>query len=158
MTTDPIPADRLAQIEAREDALAILHGPSKSRGDYCICDRHLSRCGPWADMQSTAFLIGQLREAQAESRRLSTYEPCEPCKADDHDHCTGSCPSLCCALAEAQERVAALEGILRAVGLNGQSGWLPLAAEAVNAVLIMAKDKKLMLGLLADMGACQGAR
>jgi hypothetical protein len=111
MTTDPIPADRIAQIEAREDALAILHGPSKSRGDYCICDRHLSRCGPWADMQSTAFLIGQLREAQAESQRLSTYEPCEPCKADDHDRCTGNCPSLCCALAEAQERVAALEGV-----------------------------------------------
>jgi hypothetical protein len=46
------------------------------------------------------------RRAEIESLRgapvvpqTNPYKPCEPCLADDHDNCTGDCPSMCCALA-----------------------------------------------------------
>lgn len=46
-----------------------------------------------------AWLLELFAAHSAELARLRSYEPCDPCKRDDHDNCTGDCPSMCCALA-----------------------------------------------------------
>lgn len=38
----------------------------------------------------------------AEPLMRSAWEPCDPCKDDRHDACTGDCPSMCCALASSE--------------------------------------------------------
>jgi hypothetical protein len=48
----------------------------------------------------------------AERERLRSYEPCDPCKREDHANCTGDCPSMCCGLADAE---AQNERLLRVV-------------------------------------------
>ena len=42
-------------------------------------------------------------------KELEVYKPCEPCLKEDHDNCTGNCPSMCCALKIAESRVEELE-------------------------------------------------
>lgn len=36
------------------------------------------------------------------------HKPCNPCLRDDHDNCTGDCPSMCCALAMAESECESL--------------------------------------------------
>lgn len=55
------------------------------------------------DCQSAYVLVPELNEAKAEVRHLRLYEPCDPCKHDDHEYCTGDCTSMCCALDDAEK-------------------------------------------------------
>ncbi|MGH9088027.1 MAG: hypothetical protein ACRDYZ_07930 [Acidimicrobiales bacterium] len=54
----------------------------------------------------------RLEEAHAEAERLRAYEPCAPCLHDDHEHCTGACMGMCCALAASEAEVERLREAL----------------------------------------------
>lgn len=41
-------------------------------------------------------------------RSLELYVPCEPCSNTDHEHCTGFCSSVCCALDAAEKGIEEL--------------------------------------------------
>lgn len=78
--------------------------------------------------------------ALAEIERLKSYEPCDPCKRDDHDNCTGDCSSNCCALALAEAEIERLEA--ENAELRGELH--AIAIEAVsNAALVFVKDREI---------------
>lgn len=50
---------------------------------------------------------------RAEGVRLRSYEPCDPCKHDDHEYCTGDCTSMCCALDDAEKENERLLSVMQ---------------------------------------------
>ena len=108
--------------------------------------------GRKCDADFIAHAISDIPFLLAEIERLKSYEPCDPCKRDDHDNCTGDCSSQCCAefeataiierqakvIAEARNLVgalASLAAVAHAAGLYEAYEAHGIAAQRLRAIL-----------------------
>lgn len=108
--------------------------------------------GPWERYQSTDGRADRWIKADWQTIAKMLYTtPQADVDADFIAHAPTDIDTLLAALASAERDRERYREALESVGLDGKSGWLPRAAEAVNAVLVMAENKTPMLALIADM-------